>query len=321
MQVFNNPKSWLVVIVFVLVCNGAVSAQNLNMDFKEAPLSDVFTVLGELAGYNVLIDPSVNEKVSFYLKDLTVQEALELISRTTDYGYEIVNNTLIAASHERLANEFESAEFVFVVLENIDVKDAGQLVQVVVPRIKSYQDHNHNLLVLYGTKQDVKDARALLAQYDAIGSKFQQPQEGVKPEPEIVYVEVPVLTEDIAEPMTSYRIAISYGDGAQILSYIQQLYPNRQFVWNNQLKILSGVTTAAEWAEISQIVTDADLPNFTIKGIITSGERTLVLVGYHDSTNTVALGDLISGWVVTNVTDKQVTFTQDDRNFTVTLGR
>ena len=64
------------------------------MEFSNAPLADVFHILGELAGYNVLIDPSVSGTVSFYLRDQPIATALDLVSRTTGYSYHIVEQHL-----------------------------------------------------------------------------------------------------------------------------------------------------------------------------------------------------------------------------------
>ena len=58
----------------------------LDMEFKGAPLVDVFQILGEIGGYNVLVDPSVKGHVSFYLKELTLDEALDLVARTTGFA-------------------------------------------------------------------------------------------------------------------------------------------------------------------------------------------------------------------------------------------
>ena len=39
----------------------------VDMEFRDAPLVDVFQVLGGMGGLNVLVDPSVSGTVSFYL--------------------------------------------------------------------------------------------------------------------------------------------------------------------------------------------------------------------------------------------------------------
>ena len=53
----------------------------IDMEFRDAPVGDVYHVLGELAGLNVLVDASVKGTISLYLKELTIESALELISK------------------------------------------------------------------------------------------------------------------------------------------------------------------------------------------------------------------------------------------------
>ena len=106
--------------------------------------------LGQLGGYNVLVDPAVTGEVSFVLRDLTLEEALDLVTKTTGYGYELVGNTLVISTAQRLKTEFGTEDVRFVSIKHVDVQDAQRLVQLVVPGV-SYVDPELNLLVLTGS--------------------------------------------------------------------------------------------------------------------------------------------------------------------------
>ncbi len=295
-----------VVLLLGLLLSGVASAEGLDMEFKQAPLGDVFQVLGEIAGYNVLIDPSVQGTVSFYLKDLSVSDALDLIARTTGYGYEIVNNTLVVASTQRLQMDFASSEYLFLGLKNVSVTAASQLVQVIVPNVKTYSDKEHNLIVLYGTKEQVNYVKALLEQYDRIS-------QGIWAE-----------TQDLPtndKGLETYRMPIHYGEGEAITKAVQRLYPHRNFTWDNNLGLLTAVAAPDEWQQIADIVNRRDLPNFVIKGLITTDTKTLVLVDYEGTTSLVEKGESILNWLIAEVIGKEVTFSQEEREFTVTIGR
>ncbi|HHT73829.1 MAG TPA: hypothetical protein GX008_08955, partial [Firmicutes bacterium] len=114
----------MLVLLLILTATPILADTLVNMEFKEAPLVDVFQILGEIGGWNVLVDPSVKGNVSFVLKDLSVEEALELVTRTTGYRYKVVGNTLVVATEERLRTEFSSEEFVFIALNHVDVNSA-----------------------------------------------------------------------------------------------------------------------------------------------------------------------------------------------------
>jgi type II secretory pathway component HofQ len=109
-------KQVLVVSLVLLlagVSSPVLAQQLVNMEFQQAPLVDVFQILGQIGGYNVLVDPSVSGNVSFTLNDLTVEEALDLVTRTTGYRYQIVGNTMVVASQQRLKSEFGTQDFTF----------------------------------------------------------------------------------------------------------------------------------------------------------------------------------------------------------------
>lgn len=75
------------VLVLTSAFSPVLGKERVNMEFKQAPLVDVFQILGQLGGYNVLVDPSVSGQVSFVLNDLPVEEALDLVTRTTGFRY------------------------------------------------------------------------------------------------------------------------------------------------------------------------------------------------------------------------------------------
>ena len=78
----------LIAAVLVLMLVAPVLASPLvNMEFKEAPLVDVFQILGR-SGLERTSGPILQGNVSFVLRDLTVQEALDLVA-PTGYRYKL----------------------------------------------------------------------------------------------------------------------------------------------------------------------------------------------------------------------------------------
>ena len=64
------------VLIFASASSPIMAKEMVNMEFKQAPLVDVFQILGQLGGYNVLVDPTVQGEVTCTLKNLAVEEAL-----------------------------------------------------------------------------------------------------------------------------------------------------------------------------------------------------------------------------------------------------
>ncbi len=306
-------------IVFVMVCLATVispvfATGVVNMEFKQAPLVDVFQILGQLGGYNVLVDPSVSGDVSFVLNDLPVHEALDLVTRTTGYRYKLMGNTLVVASEQRLKTEFGTEDVRFVSVNHVDVADAQRLVTLMVPGIRSYVDPDLKLVVLFGVTSDLERADKVVAQYDRQGGLRQ-----VQASPQ----SVPVIVETKGgqESLVSGSITLLYGDGPQILEAVRSEFTHREFTWNGQTRMLTGLATAEEWEQVGLVVRKFDVPNFVVKGILSSAEQMIALVEYQGSTTMLKVGETLHGWTVQAILAGSVEFAQESRSFAVGLGR
>jgi len=308
----------LLVVSLILVLatwsSPVLSAEMVNMEFKQAPLVDVFQILGQLGGYNVLVDPSVQGEVSFVLNDLPVEEALDLVTRTTGYRYQVMGNTLVVASEARLKAEFGTEDVRFVSVNYVDVADAQRLVTLMVPGVRSYVDPELNLVVLYGVTSDLEKAEQVLAQYDRQG--------GLRPaQSALASVPVVVETKDGQEDLVSGSITLLYGDGAQIIDAVRREFPEREFTWNGQSRMLTGLATAPEWEKVGLLVRELDLPDFLVKGILRSSDQMIALVEYQGRTTMLKVGEVLHGWTVQAISAGLVEFAQESRSFTAGLGR
>lgn len=302
-------------LLVAIVSSPVLASVVVNMEFNQAPLVDVFQILGQLGGYNVLVDPAVTGEVSFVLRDLTLEEALDLVTKTTGYGYELVGNTLVISTAQRLKTEFGTEDVRFVSIKHVDVQDAQRLVQLVVPGVRSYVDPELNLLVLHGLTADLQVAERVLAEYDVQGSRLAPPP----PEPQ-----AEVQAPEPAPPgeITKYRsVLIAYGDGAEILGLVQRLLPSREFRFDAATGMLVGWTTAEEWEDVALLVQELDVPKFLLKGILRSAEEAVFLVEYRGKTYSLQLGDVIDGWELTSSSEAEVQFSRGTRTVTARIGR
>ena len=310
-------KLVLTVCLAVLLAAAPVFAnQVVNMEFQQAPLVDVFQILGQLGGYNVLVDPSVSGDVSFVLNDLTVEEALDLVTRTTGYRYQLVGNTLVVASEARLKTEFGSEDVKFVTVRHVAVQDAQKLVSLMVPGVRTYVDPELDLVILYGVTSDLEVAERVIKDYDQEGSRRPKPAAAPQTQPAAVQVQ----TEE-KEQLVSGTISLRYAHGAPILEAVRQKYPHREFAWNEQTRMLTGLTTAEEWEEVILLVREFDLPDFVLKGILSSTDQMIALVEYQGRTSMLKLGEELQGWTVEKIESGSVVFAQNSRSFTIRLGR
>lgn len=301
--------------IFVLASfSTAVFAKDLvNMEFKQAPLVDVFQILGQLGGYNVLVDPSVTGEITFSLKDLPIEEALDLVTRTTGYRYQLLGKTLVIGSDQRLKTEFGSQDFTFVMIQYVDVEAAQRLVSMMVPNIKSYVDKEQKLLVLFGLKTDLDLAKQVIKQYDQ--KAFAPLQEGA-----------PAETKGNAETVkvddsVSYSLPVFYADGGEVMNLVRQQWPTVEVRWDLESKSLLIKAKENDWPAIKTFVQEQDLPQFVLKGLLGGVKEQLALVEYKGSTSLVKQGESLLGWLVLKISNDGVEFSQGERNFVVKIGR
>lgn len=313
----------LLVVCSILVLFTAVAQVYaggvVNMEFQQAPLVDVFQILGQLGGYNVLVDPSVSGDVSFVLNDLTVEEALDLVTRTTGYRYQLVGNTLVVASAARLKTEFGTEDVKFVSLKYVEVEAAQRLVSLMVPGVRSYVDPALDLVILYGVTSDLEVAEQVLLQYDQQGSRRPAPQVTSPAQP--IAVEDKAEVEVVEEELVNGSITLLYAEGAPILDALRQGFPQREFAWNEPAKMLTGRATSQEWEQVNVIVREFDYPDFLVKGILSSADQMIALIEYQGRTNMLKVGEALHGWTVRDISAGTVEFAQGSRSFSIRLGR
>lgn len=310
----------LVAAVLLMVFSTPVFAAELvNMEFSRAPLVEVLQILGQLGGYNVLVDPSVQGEVSFVLNDLTLQEALDLVTRTTGYRYQLIGNTLVFASEQRLKTEFGSEGVRFVAIEHVSADAARGLISLVVPSVRSFVDAELNLVVLYGLESDLQVAEQVLKEYDRQAGRsgapvvaVSTPEVPVKPEAE----ETPQ-----AEPLEFHAVPIEYADGVKILEMVRQLLPQREFGYHAEGRLLTAQTTAEEWEVLQLLIAKQDLPAFVLKGVLRSADQAVAIVEYGEKVYSLKAGEELHGWELTSIQDGTVEFKQGERSFALRLGR
>lgn len=162
------------VSVFVAVLIAALSfsqiglAQNVSLTFEQAEFRHVFQTLGDIAGYNVLVDPSVTGTGSFNLQDVSVTEALDLVAGLSGYSYRMVGETLLVAAKERLV-EFEGNQIRYFQLKYAKAEVAANALGILLSSDSMYIQPDTGLVVLRGNPGVLAEAEQILQVIDQPG--------------------------------------------------------------------------------------------------------------------------------------------------------
>jgi type II secretory pathway component GspD/PulD (secretin) len=133
-----------ILLVILLSTVGGFSQEKTNdtglnkkvtIDADDAFLPSILTILAKESGYNIVTGPGVNEKekVSVHLKDVPIDEAMNLVVRAAGLSYERIGNSFLVGETKNLKEEvgltsyvvelqYSSAEAVQALLENFNAK-------------------------------------------------------------------------------------------------------------------------------------------------------------------------------------------------------
>lgn len=77
----------------------------ISLDFKDADIKDVFRLFHEILGFNIVLDPSVNGKLTIVLDQVPADQALDIILRNNGLDKVFENNVIRVATTLKLAQE------------------------------------------------------------------------------------------------------------------------------------------------------------------------------------------------------------------------
>ncbi len=186
----------------------------VSLEFRDAPLRTVFEALGRGAGVNFVFDKDVkaDARVSLYLKDVSVDEAMRVVLSTQQLERKLLNDNSVLIYPNTPQKQREHQELVTrsFYLNNADVKQAQALVRMMAKTRDLFIDERLNLLVARDTPEVIAMIEQLVAGLDL-------------PEPEVMLdVEVLELGSDRSdEAGLNWATDATYGstDGAAMVPW------------------------------------------------------------------------------------------------------
>ncbi|MBN1550422.1 AMIN domain-containing protein, partial [bacterium] len=75
------------------------------LDLKDADILDIFRLIAEVSGFNVVVDPDVSGRITIRMDNVPWDQALEVILKNQGLGKEIEGNVMRIARNEKLRDE------------------------------------------------------------------------------------------------------------------------------------------------------------------------------------------------------------------------
>lgn len=148
----------------------AAYKQPITIEFRDAPLKQVFELLSRRSGLNFLFDKDVktDQRTSIFLKNSTVEAAVYYLLVTNQLEQQVMdgNTVLIYPNQAAKLKEYQEMVVKSFFLANADAKAVGNTLKVILKSRDVVVDEKLNLVIVRDTPEAIKLATRLIALQD-----------------------------------------------------------------------------------------------------------------------------------------------------------
>jgi len=176
----------------------------VTLEFRDAPLRQVFEALARSSGVNFVFDKDVraDARVTVFLRSVTLDEAMRVILSTQQLDRKLLNESSVLVFPNTAAKQRDHQELITrtLYLTNADVKQVQAMVRTIAKVRDVHIDERLNLLIVRDTPEVVRLVEKLIASVDL-------------PEPEVMLeVEVMELATDQVDALgLQWPDTVNYG--------------------------------------------------------------------------------------------------------------
>ncbi|HXG50141.1 MAG TPA: type IV pilus secretin PilQ [candidate division Zixibacteria bacterium] len=156
------------------------TGQKISLEFKDADIKNVFRLLAEVSGQNIIVTDDVNKKVTIRLTEVPWDQALQLLIDTNGLDKEEVGNVIRISTAERLKSdrdkraaankaqeELEPLQTAYFSVNYAKVKDLEPKVKLLISKRGTItSDERSNTIVVKDIQSSIEDVHTMLARLD-----------------------------------------------------------------------------------------------------------------------------------------------------------
>ncbi len=158
------------------------TGQKLSFDFKDADIKNIFRLLAEISGLNIIVTADVNRKVTLRLVEVPWDQALDLLINTNGLGKEQIGNVVRISTASTLKTErdavvaarkseenLEPLQTVYFNVNYAKAKDLEAKIKTLLskrPDASLVVDERTNAIMIRDVRKAIEDASALVAKLD-----------------------------------------------------------------------------------------------------------------------------------------------------------
>lgn len=142
------------------------SREPISLEFPKAvSVFDIYKAMGTAFGINILFDPKLrDQQVAIELRDVVAQDALEILMRTANHFYKVLDEQSIIVAEDSPQNRrnYEDLVIQTFFLSNAEVKEVMTMLRSLVGAKNVASNDQLNAIVLRDTADKVKVAERII---------------------------------------------------------------------------------------------------------------------------------------------------------------
>ena len=209
------------------------STARFTLEFVDADLVDVFQALATQSGVNIAMSGSVQGKTTLRLRNVTLQQALNIVTKLNGYDYAWVEAAYVVGTPEEVrAMRVADLRTSVVVLQHVPPEYAQEVLAKLTPEVTVSTQKGVRSILLLGTEPSLSKAERTLAEID-----------------------VPPLPT----PPTTEMVAVRYLKAEQVAEMIKSAAPEVTVQPGPQENTLLITANSQEWEVVRSLVSASDV--------------------------------------------------------------
>ncbi len=158
------------------------TGQKISLDFKDADIKNVFRLLAEISGLNIVVTDDVAKKVTVRLVDIPWDQAMDILLQTNGLGKEQVGNVVRISTVQRLRSERDAIKAAQESEKRIEplvtdyltvnyakaseIAEKVKAAKVLTERGQAIADDRSNLIFIRDIRRAVDEANDIVSRLD-----------------------------------------------------------------------------------------------------------------------------------------------------------
>ena len=141
------------------------SLPKINIHAVDTYLPALLQMLAEQSGYNIVTGPNVNEKdkLTIHIEDVPIDQAINMVVRASGLSYEILGNSILVASQEKLTEDVGITPQV-ITLQYANAEDVSSLLMNITDQITV--DRAGNKLLINASPKKIAEIQSIIEKID-----------------------------------------------------------------------------------------------------------------------------------------------------------